>query len=77
MEAGLTFSSNGRQGSPQFLTYTVTDPRGRTWKISPATNFQTAPSSPAQIWQASCGELAATTPVLSARSVSAQIRDTP
>ncbi|MFF0206233.1 hypothetical protein [Streptomyces sp. NPDC005017] len=75
--AGLTWHDNGRQDTPQFLTYTVTDPSGRTWTISPATNHQTSPSSPARIWQAGCAELAATTAVLSARQVSEQIRDTP
>ncbi|MGW5657186.1 hypothetical protein [Streptomyces humi] len=71
--AGLAWSDNGRQDDPQFLTYTVTDPGGRTWKISPATNFQISPSSPAQIWQADCAELTASTPVLSARTLAEHI----
>ncbi|PBC92361.1 hypothetical protein BX281_0008 [Streptomyces sp. Ag82_O1-15] len=37
--AGLDWSDNGRQDDPQFLTYTVTDPHGRMWQVSPATNF--------------------------------------
>ncbi|WP_455357179.1 hypothetical protein [Streptomyces sp. SYSU K217416] len=49
---GLTWSDNGRQDDLQYLTYTVTDPHGRTWRISPATNFQISPSSPGQIWEA-------------------------
>ncbi|GGJ68022.1 hypothetical protein [Streptomyces brasiliensis] len=75
--AGLTWSENGCQGTLQYLTYTVTDPHGRTWQVTPATNFQISPSNPAQIWQASCGELATTTPVLSARKVTEHIKDTP
>ncbi|MGW2563436.1 hypothetical protein ACWCXB_30275 [Streptomyces sp. NPDC001514] len=75
--AGLTWTDNGRQDAPQYLTYTVTDPRGRTWQVSPATNFQISPSNPAQIWQGSCGELATTTPVLSAHKVTEHIKDTP
>ncbi|MEU1264585.1 hypothetical protein ABZ473_21320 [Streptomyces cellulosae] len=73
--AGLTWSDNGQQGAPQFLTYTVTDSHGRTWRISPATNFQISPSAPGQIWQASCPALTTSTPVLSARQVAEHIRD--
>ncbi|OIJ93231.1 hypothetical protein BIV25_25965 [Streptomyces sp. MUSC 14] len=75
--AGLTWSENGRKDAPEYLTYTVTDPRGRVWEVSPATNFQIRPSSPAQIWQASCGDLATRTPVLSARKLAEHISDTP
>ncbi|MEU6653398.1 hypothetical protein ABZ904_29175 [Streptomyces sp. NPDC046900] len=75
--AGLTWSDNGRQDAPQYLTYTVTDPHGRTWQISPATNFQIPTSNAAQICKASCAELATTTPILSARKVTEQIKDTP
>jgi hypothetical protein len=75
--AGLTWSDNGRQDDPQYLTYTVTDPHGRTWRISPATNFQISPSSPGQIWEASCGAWLTTTPVLSARLVAERIKDVP
>jgi hypothetical protein len=52
--AGLRWSDNGRQDDPKHLTYSVTDRHGRTWKVSPATNFQISSSSSAQIWQASC-----------------------
>jgi hypothetical protein len=75
--AGLDWSDNHRQDDPQFLTYTVTDPHGRTWTISPATNFQISPSAPAQIWQASCPEAATSTPVLSARRMAEHIKDCP
>ncbi|WP_369228756.1 hypothetical protein AB5J56_00025 [Streptomyces sp. R21] len=75
--AGLAWSDNGRQDAPQYLTYTVTDPHGRTWRISPATNFQISPSSPGQIWAATCGALMTTTPVLSARAVAQRIKDVP
>lgn len=75
--AGLIWSDNGQQGSPQYLTYTVTDSRGRTWRIHPASNFQISPSSPGRIWQASCPVLLATAPVLSARQVAERIRDAP
>ncbi|WP_331763480.1 hypothetical protein [Streptomyces anthocyanicus] len=75
--AGLTWSGNGQQDDPQFLTYTVTDPNGRIWRISPATNFQISTSNPGQIWQASCPVLMTTAPVLSARQVTEHIRDTP
>ncbi|GGP80883.1 hypothetical protein [Streptomyces melanogenes] len=73
--AGLDWSDNGRQDNPSRLTYTVTDPHGRTWRISPVTNFQIAPSSPARIWQASSGGLATSTAVLSARKMAQHIRD--
>ncbi|MGY1583943.1 hypothetical protein [Streptomyces sp. MN13] len=73
--AGLAWSDNGQQGAPQFLTYTVTDSHGRTWRIGPATNFQISPSNPGQIWEASCPTLMTTTPVLSARQVAEHIRD--
>ncbi|MGW1411309.1 hypothetical protein [Streptomyces sp. NPDC002403] len=72
--AGLTWSDNGPV-DPQFLTYTVTDLRGRTWRVSPATNFQISGSDSSQIWRASCGELLMTTPVLSARMVADRIKD--
>ncbi|MFI2415197.1 hypothetical protein [Streptomyces sp. NPDC018947] len=72
--AGLTWSDNGQQGDPRFLTYTVTDPHGRMWRIGPATNFQASPSSPGRIWEASCPALMTTTRVLSARQVAAHIR---
>ncbi|MEU0853553.1 hypothetical protein ABZ387_37440 [Streptomyces flaveolus] len=75
--AGLTWSDNGQQGAPQFLTYTVAGPHGRTWRIGPATNFQISTSSPGQIWQASCPALLTTTPALSARQVAEHIRDVP
>ncbi|MGI5414150.1 hypothetical protein ACQEV9_46125 [Streptomyces chartreusis] len=74
--AGLNWSDNGRQDAPQYLTYTVTDAHGRTWSISPATNFQIPSTSSARIWQASCPELATTTPVLSASKVAEQIKAT-
>ncbi|MCX5336876.1 hypothetical protein [Streptomyces sp. NBC_00140] len=73
--AGLAWRDNGRQDTPQYLTYTVTDPHGRTWRISPATNFQIPPSNAAQIWQASCAGLTRTTPLLSARKVAELIKD--
>lgn len=75
--AGLTWSDNGRQDDPQYLDYTVTDPHGRTWRISPATNFQISPSSPGQIWEANCSALMTTTPILSARQVAERIKDVP
>ncbi|MGW1107932.1 hypothetical protein [Streptomyces sp. NPDC002540] len=75
--AGLDWSDNHRQHDPQFLTYSVTDPHGRSWQISPATNFQISPSNPGQIWQASCGELTTTSPVLSARMLAEHIKGFP
>lgn len=75
--ADLTWSDNRRQNDPQYLTYTVTDPHGRTWRISPVTNFQISPSSPGQIWQTSCGALTTTTPVMSARTVAERLKDVP
>ncbi|MFI7008905.1 hypothetical protein [Streptomyces sp. NPDC050145] len=82
LEAALTgarlgWRSNGRQDTPQFLTYTVTDPCGRTWRISPATNFQVRSTTAAQIWQAGCDSLLRTSPVLSARKVAELIHNTP
>ncbi len=47
----------------------MTDPHGRMWQVSPATNFQISPSSPGQIWQASCAALMTRAPVLSAHLV--------
>ncbi|MER5402623.1 hypothetical protein [Streptomyces sp. NPDC002599] len=73
--AGLSWSDNGRQDDPQYLTYTVTDPHGRTWQISPATNFQISPSSPGRIWEASCGALMTSTPVLSACRVAEHLKN--
>ncbi|MFD5445936.1 hypothetical protein [Streptomyces tendae] len=75
--AGLAWTDNGQQADPQFLAYTVTDSHGRTWRISPATSYQVSPSSPGQIWQASCPALMTTTPVLSARQVAEHISDVP
>ncbi|MFE2533670.1 hypothetical protein [Streptomyces sp. NPDC059371] len=75
--ASLAWNSNGRQDEPQYLTYTVTDLHGRTWRISPATNFQISPSSPQRIWQASCPALVTTTPILSARLVAEYIKNHP
>ncbi|MFE9976234.1 hypothetical protein ACFYRD_37390 [Streptomyces hirsutus] len=74
---GLAWNDNGRQDDPQYLDYTVTDPHGRTWRISPATNFQISSSSPGQIWEASCSALMMTTPILSARQVAERIKDVP
>jgi hypothetical protein len=76
-EAGLAWSDNGQQNAPQHLTYTATDPHGRTWRITPATNFQIPTTNTAQIWQASCGELVTTTPVLSAPKVAEHIKTAP
>ena len=76
-DAGLAWSDNGQQDTPQYLTYTATDPHGRTWRITPATNFQIPTTNTAQIWQASCGALATTTPVLSARKVAEHIKTAP
>ncbi|WP_019074686.1 hypothetical protein [Streptomyces hokutonensis] len=76
-EAGLAWSDNGQQDNPQYLTYTVTDPRGRTWQITPATNFQIPTTNTAQIWQAISGELVRTTPVLSAPKVAEAIKTAP
>ncbi|MFM9499767.1 hypothetical protein ACKI1Q_40035 [Streptomyces galilaeus] len=75
--AGLAWSDNGHQDDPQYLDYTVTDTHGRTWRISPATNFQISPSSPGQIWEASCSALMTATPILSARQVAERIKDVP
>jgi hypothetical protein len=74
--AGLSWSGNDPE-DPQYRIYAVTDPRGRSWQVSPVTNFQLSPSSPARIWQASCGELLTTTPALSARMVADRIKETP
>ncbi|WP_406347018.1 hypothetical protein [Streptomyces sp. NBC_00648] len=72
--AGLPWHDNGHQEDPQYLTVTTTDPHGRIWRISPATNFQITPSSPGKIWQASCDQPTATTGVLSARAVAQHIK---
>ncbi|MEW1648435.1 hypothetical protein [Streptomyces sp. NPDC091219] len=76
--AGLVWSDNGHQDTPHNLSYTVTDPHGRTWRITPATNFQIpTTANTAQIWQARCGELMTTTPVLSAPKVAEHIKTAP
>ncbi|MEV2236035.1 hypothetical protein AB0H69_46825 [Streptomyces phaeochromogenes] len=75
--ADLSWTDNGRQDKPEFLTYTATDAHGREWSISPATSNQITPSRPASIWQAQCTEPMHRTPVLSARTVAARIRDLP
>lgn len=75
--AGLSWTDNGRQDKPEFLTYTTTDACGREWSISPATSNQITPSRPASIWQAQCTEPMHRTPVLSARAVVDHIRKLP
>jgi hypothetical protein len=75
--AGLSWTDNGRQDKPEFLTYTATDAHGREWSISPATNNQITPSRPASIWQAQCTEPMHRSPVLSARAVVDHIRAFP
>ncbi|MFF8782974.1 hypothetical protein ACF07W_37435 [Streptomyces sp. NPDC015140] len=75
--ARLTWKDNGCQHTPQYLNYTVTDQHGRTWRISPATNFQISPSAPGRIWQASCATLMQTTAMLSARQVADHIKHAP
>ncbi|MEU0820586.1 hypothetical protein [Streptomyces mirabilis] len=75
--ASVDWSDNGRQDDPQFLTHTATDPHGRMWQVSPATNFQISPSNPGQIWQASCAALMTRAPVLSARQAAEHIKDVP
>ncbi|MFE4703048.1 hypothetical protein ACFRIC_38830 [Streptomyces sp. NPDC056738] len=75
--AGLAWTDNGNQDRPELLTYTVTDPHRRRWTISPATSNQITPSRPASLWQASCAEPFHHSPVLSARTVTAHIRDFP
>lgn len=67
--AGLSWTDNGRQDKPEFLTYTATDAYGCEWSISPATSNQITPSRPAIIWQAQCTEPTHQSPVLSAREV--------
>ncbi|WP_225079785.1 hypothetical protein [Streptomyces sp. CoT10] len=44
--AGLSWTDNGRQDKPEFLTYTATDAHGREWSISPTTSNQITPSRP-------------------------------
>jgi hypothetical protein len=73
--AGLSWTDNGRQDKPEFLTYTATDAHGREWCISPATSNQITPSRPASIWQARCTEPMHRTPVMSARTVVDHIRE--
>ncbi|WP_406469815.1 hypothetical protein [Streptomyces sp. NBC_01615] len=75
--AGLTWSDNGQQGDPQYLTYTVTDPHGRTWWVSPATSNQITPSKPASLWQAMCADPFHRSPVMSARALAARIGEFP
>ncbi|UFQ99724.1 hypothetical protein KBP30_41570 [Streptomyces sp. Go40/10] len=75
--AGLSWTANGRQDKPEFLTYTATDAHGREWSISPATSNQITQSRPASIWQARCTELRHQSAVLSARAVVDHIRELP
>lgn len=75
--AGLSWTDNGRQDAPEFLTYTATDAHGREWSLSPATRNQITPSRPASIWQAQCTEPMHWTPVLSARAIADRIREFP
>ncbi|MFD4953413.1 hypothetical protein [Streptomyces sp. NPDC058451] len=77
LERDLT-DTDDRPAPPQASqTLTATDPHGRTWRIDAATNFQISPSSPGQIWEASCSALTTTTPILSARQVAERIKDVP
>ncbi|MEU6459795.1 hypothetical protein [Streptomyces sp. NPDC047065] len=46
----LTWNDNGCQHTPQYLNHTITGQHGRTWRISPATNFQISPSAPGRVW---------------------------
>ncbi|MGW4560954.1 hypothetical protein ACWEN3_00655 [Streptomyces sp. NPDC004561] len=75
--ASLSWTDNGRQDNPEFLTYTATDAHGREWSISPATSNQITPSRPASIWQAQCTEPMHRPAVLSARAVVDHIRAFP
>ncbi|GGY05117.1 hypothetical protein GCM10010358_68130 [Streptomyces minutiscleroticus] len=69
--AGLPWEDNGHQDDPQFLTYTVTDPHGRRWSISPATGNQTTPSKPGHVWQASCASTLHRTAITTAQGAAA------
>ncbi|MEU6071847.1 hypothetical protein ABZ864_47355 [Streptomyces sp. NPDC047082] len=72
--AGLSWTDNGRQDKPEFLTYTATDAHDREWSISPATSNQITPSRPAM---AQCIEPMHRTPVLPARAIADHIRQFP
>ncbi|MCT9105363.1 hypothetical protein [Streptomyces mirabilis] len=78
--ADLDWSDNAHHDDLKYLAYSVTDPHGRTWRITPATDVKVSASHPAQIWQAICDELApgvTTTPVMSAHRLAAHIKDCP
>lgn len=75
--AGLSWEDNGRQDSPELLTYTATDTHGRRWSISPATSNQITPSKPSSLWQSSCADPFHHSPVMSARALADHIRDFP
>ncbi|MFE9769800.1 hypothetical protein ACFYPC_35650 [Streptomyces sp. NPDC005808] len=75
--AGLSWEDNGSQDSPEALTYTVTDPHGRRWTISPATSNQIVPSRPASLWQTTCRDPYDRSPVMSARAVATRILTSP
>ncbi|MER6691125.1 hypothetical protein [Streptomyces minutiscleroticus] len=68
---------NGHQDDPQFLTYTVTDPHGRRWSISPATGNQTTPSKPGHVWEASCASTLHRTAITTAQGAAATICEHP
>jgi hypothetical protein len=75
--AGLPWKDNGRQASPQRLTYTATDPRGRQWSIRPVTGIEFTPWEPSSLWRADSGAPRHDNPVMSARALADHIREFP
>lgn len=75
--AGFPWEDNDRQATPQRLTYTATDPRGRQWSIRPVPGIEFTPSQPSRLWRAVCAAPFHDSPVMSARSLADHIRKFP
>ncbi|MGW5657187.1 hypothetical protein [Streptomyces humi] len=72
--AGLAWRDNGRHSAPQTLRYTVTDPCGRRWVISPAASNEIEPSQPSSLWRATRPAPYHAGPLLSAVSLTHYVR---
>lgn len=72
--AGLSWEDNGRQTTPQRLTYTATGPHGHPWFIRPVSGTEFSPSQPWNLWRASCTVPHRDGPVMSAWTLADHIR---
>ncbi|MFD7444083.1 hypothetical protein [Streptomyces sp. NPDC059909] len=73
--AGLSWTDNGRQGTPERLKYIVTDCHGRRWFIRPVASNAITPSKPSSVWQATRPTPWHLSPVMSARALAAYVQE--